>query len=160
MLQNQARIGSTAIVSLIFGISAVILGPFTGILAVITGHLALWRIKRSGGALRGKGLAVAGLILGYGFSALSVIPDHLAIRKVKTITTLATAASIEAAVDSFHTEYGSLPSDAGADLTIHTHADTRLLEVLLGLDVKRNPREMWSDGPDRKPGTTDDVKTW
>jgi len=42
----------------------------TGIPAVITGHMALGRIKRSVGALAGRGLAIAGLIVGYASTAI------------------------------------------------------------------------------------------
>jgi competence protein ComGC len=54
---------------------------FAGIPAVICGHLASGRIKRSGGLLDGQGLALAGIITGYisiGLSLL-VIPLMLAI---------------------------------------------------------------------------------
>jgi len=55
-----------AIASLVCGIlSWVCVGLLAAIPAVITGHLALGRIKRSAGALGGRGLAIAGLILGY-----------------------------------------------------------------------------------------------
>ncbi len=50
-----------AIVSLICGIVGCI--PGVGIAAVITGHMALGRIKISGQG--GRGMAIAGLILGY-----------------------------------------------------------------------------------------------
>jgi prepilin-type processing-associated H-X9-DG protein len=40
-------------------------GLLAAIPAVITGHMALGRIKRSAGALGGRGLAIAGLVLGY-----------------------------------------------------------------------------------------------
>jgi prepilin-type processing-associated H-X9-DG protein len=55
-----------AIASLVCGIlSWVCAGPLAAIPAVITGHMALGRIKRSAGALGGRGMAIAGLILGY-----------------------------------------------------------------------------------------------
>ena len=55
-----------AIASLICGIlSWVCAGPLAAIPAAITGHMALGRIKRSAGALAGRGMAIAGLILGY-----------------------------------------------------------------------------------------------
>ena len=38
---------------------------FGSVLAVIFGHVALGQIERSGGRQRGKGLAIAGLALGY-----------------------------------------------------------------------------------------------
>lgn len=53
-----------AIWSLILGILFVG-GPFTGVQAVICGHMALGEIKRADGGLSGRGLALAGLILGY-----------------------------------------------------------------------------------------------
>jgi hypothetical protein len=54
---------------------------FTAIPAVICGHMAYSRIKRSGGALEGSGLALAGMITGYISIALSIfiLPMFLAI---------------------------------------------------------------------------------
>ena len=44
----------------------------SAILAVIMGHLSLSDIKRSAGALAGRGVAIAGLVLGY--AGLAVVP--------------------------------------------------------------------------------------
>jgi hypothetical protein len=47
-----------------------------GIAAVICGHIGLNEINRAGGRLGGKGLAIAGLVLGYieiGFMVLTVL---------------------------------------------------------------------------------------
>lgn len=52
-----------AIFSLISGLLFIIL-PFS-LAAIIFGHLSLSEIRHSGGRLAGKGLAVAGLVLGY-----------------------------------------------------------------------------------------------
>src|SRR5437667_7940229 len=46
---------------------------FTAIPAVICGHIARAKIRKSGGALGGKGIATAGLILGYVALALGVM---------------------------------------------------------------------------------------
>src|SRR5438552_15543206 len=46
---------------------------FTAIPAVICGHIARSKIRKSGGALRGKGIATAGLILGYIALALGIM---------------------------------------------------------------------------------------
>jgi hypothetical protein len=46
--------------------------PPSAILAVIMGHLSLSDIRRSAGRLGGKGMAIAGLVLGY--AGLSFIP--------------------------------------------------------------------------------------
>lgn len=65
---------SLAIASLVCGIlSLVCFGAFAGIPAVICGHLGLGKIKRSGGQLRGGGMALAGLIMGYVSLGLTLI---------------------------------------------------------------------------------------
>ncbi len=53
-----------AIASLVFGI----LGGV--VLALVFGYVALSKIKRSGGALTGRGMALAGVILGWAWLAL------------------------------------------------------------------------------------------
>ena len=52
-----------AIASLVLGILG--LAGIGSVLAVIFGHVALSKIRRSGGRLKGAGMALAGLILGY-----------------------------------------------------------------------------------------------
>jgi competence protein ComGC len=71
-----------AIWSLVLGIlSLTCFSIFSAIPGVICGHSALSRIKRSAGALEGKGLAIGGLITGYlGIAcSLLIIPLMLAI---------------------------------------------------------------------------------
>ena len=70
---GQPKTVGLAIWSLVLGI----LGLFcfsilAGIPAVICGHTALSRIRRSGGMLQGDGLAVGGLVTGY--LSIAVIP--------------------------------------------------------------------------------------
>jgi len=61
-----------AIASLICGIvSMVCLGVLVGIPAVIMGHMAIGRIKLSGQG--GRGMALAGLIMGYISIVLTII---------------------------------------------------------------------------------------
>jgi hypothetical protein len=75
-----AKTSVMAIVSLIAGIAGWSLLPFLGsIVAVITGHLAQSEIKKGGGMVTGKGMAVAGLILGYLAIALGLCVLCLAI---------------------------------------------------------------------------------
>jgi hypothetical protein len=63
---NQPKTAGIAIWSLVLGImSLACLSILTAIPGVICGHVALSRIKRSGGSLSGQGLAIAGLITGY-----------------------------------------------------------------------------------------------
>jgi len=67
---TQPQSSRLAFASLVFGIIAVALAVFCiGLLfaipAIICGHMAFARIKRSGGQLTGRGTAIAGLITGY-----------------------------------------------------------------------------------------------
>jgi type IV pilus assembly protein PilA len=67
---GQAETSGKAIGSLVCGFFFVF--PPSAILAVIMGHLSLSEIRRSAGRLGGKGVAIAGLVLGY--AGLSFIP--------------------------------------------------------------------------------------
>ena len=78
----QPKTCGLAIWSLVLGIlSLACLYILAAIPAVICGHVAHSRVKRSGGALTGEGLALAGLVTGYVGIALSlvVLPLLLAI---------------------------------------------------------------------------------
>jgi hypothetical protein len=61
----RPEVSALAITSLVLGLTSFFASVFTGVPAVICGHLARARIRRSGGALAGEGLALAGLITGY-----------------------------------------------------------------------------------------------
>jgi len=82
----QLKNSALAIWSLVLGVIGLAflvfcVGPLFAIPAVICGHMAYSRIKHSGGALAGQGMALAGLITGYlsiGFSIL-LVPMMLAI---------------------------------------------------------------------------------
>jgi hypothetical protein len=64
--QTVPRTPPVAIWSLILAVLSFTCGwLFTAIPAVICGHVARSKIRKSGGALGGKGIATAGLILGY-----------------------------------------------------------------------------------------------
>ncbi|MGH9555925.1 MAG: DUF4190 domain-containing protein [Terriglobales bacterium] len=65
-----------AIASLILGAFSMLFGILLipGILAVVFGHMALSQIKRSAGRLKGEGMAIAGLVMGYlGFVMIPAI---------------------------------------------------------------------------------------
>jgi prepilin-type processing-associated H-X9-DG protein len=68
------RTCTLAVWSLVLGIlSFMCFGMFSGIPAVICGHLAQSRIRHSGGALGGGGLAIGGLVTGYVGTVLTSI---------------------------------------------------------------------------------------
>ena len=57
---------------------------FTAIPAVICGHVARSKIRKSGGALGGKGIATAGLILGYIALVVSVMGIPLLVSMIQS----------------------------------------------------------------------------
>src|SRR5215813_13562178 len=55
-----------ATASLIAGIAAYVIAPFVGaIVAIVLGHLGLSEVRKSAGRLKGDGMAIAGMVLGY-----------------------------------------------------------------------------------------------
>ena len=81
----QPKTSALAIWSLVLGIMAVVfvvvcIGPIVFALpAIICGHLAYSRIKRSRGQLAGSGLAIAGFATGYASLALILLMLPIAI---------------------------------------------------------------------------------
>ncbi|HME33666.1 MAG TPA: DUF4190 domain-containing protein [Candidatus Sulfotelmatobacter sp.] len=67
---GPAGTSGKAIASLVCGLLFVVL-PFA-VAAVIFGHISLSEIRKSAGRLKGNGMAIAGLVLGY--AGLAVIP--------------------------------------------------------------------------------------
>jgi hypothetical protein len=62
-----------------------------GLVGVILGHLALGEIKRSNGYTQGRGLAIAGLIIGYLQIAAGVIIALFIIIGIVTAASLPTS---------------------------------------------------------------------
>ncbi len=157
-----------ATASLICGIGSVFFGPLAGIPAIITGHLALGKIKKSGGVLQGRGLAITGLILGYVFTVLSVIVIMLvyngfksAMNKAKSVQERSGAMQIEMAFENFFDEYASLPNQGTSDATFYSNKDTAMFEALLGDHKTLNPKSIkfltMKEGKDRKNGVVYDA---
>lgn len=71
------RTNGLAMASLACGIGQFMFGPFATIPAIVFGHMARNQIKRTGE--QGAGLALAGLVLGWGAVILAVILMTLAI---------------------------------------------------------------------------------
>ena len=65
------RTSGMAIASLVLGIVPVCC--VTPILAIIFGHCAMSEIRQSGGMVGGRGMALAGLILGYIWTGLMIL---------------------------------------------------------------------------------------
>jgi len=118
-----------AIVSLISGLFFFVF-PFA-ILAIIFGHLSLSEIRKSAGRIKGDGIAIAGLVLGYaGIAAIPVIlivaaiaiPNLLrarmaaneasAVSGIRTLSTAELGYSVSHPNDGFTCSLSSL-ADAG-----------------------------------------------
>ena len=62
---QRQRTNGFAVTALVLGLTTFCTLFVTGILAVIFGNLALGRIARSQGAEKGRGMAIAGIVLGW-----------------------------------------------------------------------------------------------
>lgn len=151
--------------ALICGILGVTcLGCFAGVPAIICGHLAQNRVGRSGGALGGGGLALAGLIMGYVSLVLSVLIVPLLSALVIPIYARAHQQShraqtqnlirqLNVAIRSYEVEYGHLPMPSTKQDTTVDHSV--VIEALTGVNETLNPKKIiflkaaTSNGPHR-----------
>ena len=76
-------------------------------------------------------IAIIAVLAAAGFAA-----GNFAIQKAKRVTALSTATALETAINSFYTEYGTMPVDGDADKSVKTNSaeGVTLLKVLLGLE--------------------------
>lgn len=73
LMTSPAATSGLSIASLVFGVLAVPSCGLAAIAGVITGHLGLREIRKSGGAMQGRGLAVAGMVLSYTFGLIGLL---------------------------------------------------------------------------------------
>jgi type IV pilus assembly protein PilA len=107
-----------AIASLVLGIAsiALCLTFLAGIPAIIVGHISLSRIKKSMGRLKGEGLALAGLILGYISLPFILIIAAIAIpnfMRARTSANEAQAASTVRMLNTSQITYSTAYPDQG-----------------------------------------------
>ena len=77
-IPSGPRTSGMAITSLVLGVSSFVLWILTGIPAVVLGTIALVRINRSNGRLKGDGLAIAGIVTG-GVTSVMIVPIMIAL---------------------------------------------------------------------------------
>lgn len=83
--QLVPRTAPAAIWSLVLAVLSFTCGWLvTAIPAVICGHIARSKIRKSGGALRGKGIATAGLVLGYIALVLGIMGIPLLVSMIQS----------------------------------------------------------------------------
>lgn len=146
-----ARTSGLAIWSLVLGILAIFTAGLTTIPAVICGHLALGRIKRSAGAQSGGGMAIAGLVTGYvglfifGIAVLAGLMAPMVIRqrkKADQTEAINNARQIGLALYEFKTEYGAYPDD----ITAKAVADSTKSEKITGSAANDRFRQLFHAG--------------
>ena len=71
MMTSPARTNGLAIASFACGLAQFVFGPLATIPAIVLGHMARSRIRRTGE--QGAGLALAGLMLGWGAVILGIV---------------------------------------------------------------------------------------
>src|SRR5262249_42121102 len=98
-LQQQSN---KAIASLVCGV-ILCLGPLTNLPAIVLGHLALADIKASAGRMTGKGLAIAGLTLGYIGITLTALYISFIVFFVRNTMAGGIPRNETAAIDTMHT---------------------------------------------------------
>ena len=117
---QNAEIDPKAVMSMALGALSILLSVFVGIPAVVLGHLSKASIRRSNGRLKGDGMALAGLILGYiSVFLLPVIASVVFVAvpnvfRTKIVTNETTAVStlktIHVAAESYQLEHQEYPA--------------------------------------------------
>ena len=97
MSAEQPKAPGIAVTSFVLGILGLFTCLLTGIPAIITGHMAQRRIKASGGALGGAGLALSGTILGYVTTVGSLVSIPLTVAMVLPAISMASGRAEQAA---------------------------------------------------------------
>jgi hypothetical protein len=115
---SKPALDGKALASVLLGVLSMVLTIFAGIPAVVLGHLSRASVRRSQGRLKGNGLALAGLIMGYAslallpvlLSTLMAIPHLFRGRIAENETSaLNTLRSINYAATTYHVEHNTYP---------------------------------------------------
>lgn len=121
---TQPRTSGMAITSLVFGCASFMCSIFTGLPAVILGVLALRKINRSGGQLKGDGLAIAGIVTG-GVSTFLMLPIMIALllpavqaarEAARRNVSMNNLKQIVLALHNYHDQYRAFPPAGGGDV--------------------------------------------
>jgi type II secretory pathway pseudopilin PulG len=115
---QPAQTDGGAIASMVLGIASVVLclSFVAGIPAIILGHISLSRIKKSMGRLKGEGMALTGLILGYISLPFILIIAAIAIPnllRARTTANEAAAASTVRMLNTSQITYSTTYPDQG-----------------------------------------------
>lgn len=122
-----AQKSGLSIASLVLGIlSLVCFSLLAGIPAIICGHVARAKIKKSGGRLTGAGMALAGLIMGYVSLLFLPIMAALAIPAVTTAAQMAQATQLMSNGRQFAIVEEAASKDRASNPQVGYPADAKL----------------------------------
>jgi competence protein ComGC len=135
-----AETSGKAIVSLVCGLLFFI--PFVFVGAIVFGHLALSEIRKSAGRLKGEGIAMAGLVLGYVWIAGIPIVLIIAAIAIPNLLRARMAANESSAVAGVRVlivaenTYSEAHHDGGYTCSLSDLANDRLIDSELALGQK------------------------
>jgi type IV pilus assembly protein PilA len=144
-----AETSTKAIISLVCGILFFI--PLSFLAAIILGHMALSEIKRSAGRLKGEGLAIAGLVLGYMWVAGIPIILIVAAIAIPNLLRARIAANESSAVGGIRTlitaevAYAAKHPDEGFTCSLRSLRDSESIDAGLASGEKSGYRFQLQD---------------
>lgn len=134
---SEERTSGLAVTSLVCGLLGFVL-LFPSLLAVIFGHVARGAIARSGGSLKGGGMALAGLIMGYVMMALIPVIGILAALMVPVLNSVSNKAQELRAAKNAH----QLVLGLQANALDHDGAFPPDLETLFAEGILNDPEPL------------------
>jgi len=159
---SAQKMSLKAILSLVFGLLSIVLAFITGIVAILLGILALGDISNAAKNVKGKGLAITGIVMG-ALGVLWTIPLILIALLLPAVTQVRSAArhvsaqnnmrQAALALINYESTYGSFPpaeSESHETLSWRVHILPLMGVEELALYEKFNLDEPW-DSPTNKP---------
>ena len=149
----QAKTSGPAIASLVLGILGFFTVSLTAIPAIIFGVVALMKIGKSAGRLKGNGLAVAGICVSVAsiiiflavLAALVVTKVASKIDQARVTTTIANMRNLHVAVNQFKMDTGRFPvEEEGLRALIEQPADVTGWELGGYLETTDIPKDGWN----------------
>jgi general secretion pathway protein G len=181
-----SKMSGMAIASLVCGFLGFVTVGIGGIFAIVLGRRALVEIKESGGETNGRGLAIAGLVMGYfivvflvGSSIAAVYSVKQTARRAKLQQVKADLRSLEIGLSMYKHAAGHYPStEQGLKALVEKPVSEPLPKSWTQI-FPREMKDMWgeayryqfpsqkdaskpevmSDGPDGVAGTVDDLSS-
>ena len=139
-----AQTSGKAIASLVCGLLFFV--PFAFVAAVIFGHLGLSEVKRSAGRLKGDGLAIAGLVLGYMWVVSIPIVLIIAAIAIPNLLRARMAANESSALASVRTiviaqmSYSQSHPESGYACSLSALSDAQMIDTGLASGQKNGYR--------------------